>query len=133
MVELLLLRLLLLELPRLELWVMAPILLWWPDGSLLWRWSRGMVELLLLLLLRLLLLELPRLELWAMAPILLLLLSMPLTPRWGVHHEVLWRGTARTTAANGSRQHPLPLFLIGLSNGLHHPLLVDGCTCQLVV
>jgi hypothetical protein len=86
-----------------------------------------------LLLLRLLLLELPRLELWAMAPILLLLLSMPLTPRWGVHHEVLWRGTARTTAANGSRQHPLPLFLIGLSNGLHHPLLVDGCTCQLIV
>jgi hypothetical protein len=27
----------------------------------------------------------------------------------------------------------LSLFLIGLSNGLHHPLLVDGCTCQLVV
>jgi hypothetical protein len=48
-------------------------LLWWPDGSLLRWWSRGMVELLLLLLLQLLLLELPWLELWAMAPILLLL------------------------------------------------------------
>jgi hypothetical protein len=24
-------------------------------------------------------------------------------------------------------------FLIGLSNDLHHPLLVDGCTCQLIV
>jgi hypothetical protein len=24
-------------------------------------------------------------------------------------------------------------FLIDLSNGLHHPLLVNGCTCQLVV
>jgi hypothetical protein len=29
--------------------------------------------------------------------------------------------------------HPLPLCLISLSNDLHHPLLVDGYTCQLVV
>jgi hypothetical protein len=27
----------------------------------------------------------------------------------------------------------LSLFLIDLSNSLHHPLLVNGCTCQLVV
>jgi hypothetical protein len=54
-------------------------------------------------------------------------------PRWGIHHAVLGRSTTRTTIANGSRHHPLPLFLIGLSNGLHHPLLVDGCTCQLIV
>jgi hypothetical protein len=47
-------------------------LLWQPYGSLLWRWSRSMVELLLLLL-RLLLLELPLLELWVIAPITLLL------------------------------------------------------------
>jgi hypothetical protein len=47
-------------------------LLWWLDGSLLQRWSRGTVELLLLLLLRRLLLELPRWELWATTPILLL-------------------------------------------------------------
>jgi hypothetical protein len=85
-----------------------------------------MVELLLLL-------EMPRLELWVMAPILLLLWSTQLTPRLGIHHVVLWRSTARTTAASRSRHHPLPLFLIGLSNGLHHPLLVDGCTCQLIV
>jgi hypothetical protein len=86
-----------------------------------------MVELLLLLL------ELPQMELWAMAPILLLLWSTQLTPRWGIHHAVLWRSTARTTAASGFEHHPLSLFLIGLSNGLHHPLLVDGCTCQLIV
>jgi hypothetical protein len=42
-------------------------------------------------------------------------------------------GTARTTAASRSRHHPFPLFLIDLNNGLHHPLLVDGCTCQLIV
>jgi hypothetical protein len=42
-------------------------LLWWRNGSLLRRWSRGTVELLLLLL------ELSQLELWVMAPILLLL------------------------------------------------------------
>jgi hypothetical protein len=54
-------------------------------------------------------------------------------PRWGVHHMVLGRSTARTTTASGSRHHPLSLFVIGLSNGLHHPLLVDGCTRQLIV
>jgi hypothetical protein len=61
--------------------------MWWSDGSLLHRWSRGTIELLLLLLL--LLLELPRLELWAMAPILLLMWSMQLTLGWGIHHVVL--------------------------------------------
>jgi hypothetical protein len=40
---------------------------------------------------------------------------------------------ARTTTARGSRHHPLPLFLIDLSNDLHHPLLVNGYTCQLIV
>jgi hypothetical protein len=114
--------------------VMVGSLLWWPDYNLLWRWGRSMVELLLLLLLlRLLLLELSRLELWAIAPILLLLWSTHLTPRWGIHYAVLGRSTTRTITASGSRHHPLSLFLIALSNGLHHPLLVDGCTCQLVV
>jgi hypothetical protein len=47
-------------------------LMWRLNGSLLWRWSRSTVELLLLLL-RLLLLELPQVELWAIAPIMLLL------------------------------------------------------------
>jgi hypothetical protein len=119
-----------------EAWKVAgEKLLWWPNGSLLRRWSRGTVELLLLLLLLLLLflLELPQLELWVMAPILLLIWSTQLTPRWGIHHAVLWRSTARTTAASGSMHHPLPLFLIGISNGLHHPLLVDACTRQLLV
>jgi hypothetical protein len=52
------------HLPAVEAWKVAGgKLLWWPDGSLLRRWSRGTVELLLLLLRRLLLLELPRLEL----------------------------------------------------------------------
>jgi hypothetical protein len=61
--------------PTIEAWKVAgEKLLWWFDGILLWRWSRGTVE--LLLLLWLLLLELPRLELWAIAPILLLLWSM---------------------------------------------------------
>jgi hypothetical protein len=92
-----------------------------------------MVELLLLLLLWLLLLELPQLELCMITPILLLLWSTRLTPRWGIHHAVLERSTARTTTASGSRHHPFYVFLIGLSNGLHHPLLVDGCTCQLIV
>jgi hypothetical protein len=93
-----------------------------------------MVELLLLLLLRLLLLlELSWLKLWAMDLILLLLWLMQLTPRWGIHHAVLWRSTARTTTARRSRHQPLPLFLISLSNGFHHPLLVNGCTCQLIV
>jgi hypothetical protein len=120
------------HLPAVEAWkVRGGELLWWPDGSLLRHWSRGMVELLLLLLLWLLLLKLPQLELWVMAPILLLLWSMQLTPGWGIHHAVLGRSTARTTAASRSRHHPL--FLIGLSNGLHHHLLVDGYTCQLIV
>jgi hypothetical protein len=54
-------------------------------------------------------------------------------PGWGIHHTILWSNTARTPTASRSRHHPLPLFLINLSNGLHHPLLVNGCTCQLVV
>jgi hypothetical protein len=119
------------HLPAVEAWKVAGRkLLWWPDGSLLQRWSRGTVELLLRWLL---LLKLPWLELWAMALILLLLWSTQLTPRWDIHHAVLWRSTARTTAASGFRHHPLPLFLIGLGNNLHHPLLVDGCTRQLIV
>jgi hypothetical protein len=81
----------------------------------------------------LLLLELPRLELWAIALILLLLWSTQLTPRWGIYHAVLGRSTARTTTTSVSRHHLLSLFLIGLSNGLHHALLIDGCTCQLIV
>jgi hypothetical protein len=117
-----------LHLPTVEAWkVVGGKLLWWPDGSLLWRRCRGTVELLLLLL------ELPWLELWVIDPILLLLWLTQLTPGWGIHHAVLWRSTARTTAASGPRHHPLPLFLIGLGNGLHHPLLVNGCTCQLIV
>jgi hypothetical protein len=116
------------RLPVAEAWKVAGgKLLWWPEGSLLQRWGRGMVELLLLLL------ELLWLELWAMTPILLLLLSMQLTSRWGMHHVVLWRSIARTTATSGCRHHPFPLLLIGLSNGLHHPLLVNGYTCQLIV
>jgi hypothetical protein len=60
------------HLPAVEAWeVASEELLWWPDGSLLWRWSRGTIE--LLLLLRLVPLELSWLELWAMGPILLLL------------------------------------------------------------
>jgi hypothetical protein len=90
-------------------------------------------RLLLLLLLWLLLLELPRLELWAIAPILLLLRSTLLNPKWGINHAVLGRSTARTTTASGSRHHPFSLFLIDLSHGLHHPLLIDGCTLQLIV
>jgi hypothetical protein len=58
---------------------------------------------------------------------------MQLTPEGGIHHMILWRKTARTTTASGSRHHPLPLFLIGLNKGLHHPLLVNGYTCQLIV
>jgi hypothetical protein len=111
-----------------EAWKVADRkLLWWPDGSLLRWWSRGMTELLLLLL-RLLLLEVPRLEFWAIAPILLLSWSTQLTPKRGIHHVVLGRSIARTTSASGSRHHPLSLFLISLSNNLRHPLLVDGCT-----
>jgi hypothetical protein len=41
--------------PAIEAWKVAGRkLLWWPECSLLWRWSRGMVELLLLLWLLLL-------------------------------------------------------------------------------
>jgi hypothetical protein len=89
-----------------------------------------MVELLLLLLR--LLLELPRLELWVTAPILLLLWSTQLSPRWGIHHTVLGRSTARTTIVSRSR-HVLSLILINLSNGLHHSLLINGRTRQLIV
>jgi hypothetical protein len=123
------------HLPAVEAWKVAGRkLLWWPNGSLLWWWGRGVVELLLLLLLwLLLLLELSRLELWATAPILLLLWSMQLTPRWGIHHAVLQRSTARTTTTSGSRHCPLSSFLINLSNGLYHPLLVNGCTCHLII
>jgi hypothetical protein len=28
---------------------------------------------------------------------------------------------------------PLPLILLGLSNGLHCPLLIDGSICQVIV
>jgi hypothetical protein len=118
------------HLTAVEAWKVAGgKLLWWPDGNLLRWWGRGMVELLLRLLL---LLELSQLKLWAMAPVLLLW-STQLTPRWGICHTVLQRSTARTTTACRSRHQLLPLFLIGLSNGLHHPLLVNGSTCQLVV
>jgi hypothetical protein len=41
-------------------------LLWWHDGSLLQRWGRSTVELLLLCLLKL-----SQLELWMIAPVLL--------------------------------------------------------------
>jgi hypothetical protein len=92
-----------------------------------------MVELLLWLLLLLLLLELPLLVLWVIASILLLLRSMQLTPRWGIHHAVLRRSTARTTTGRGSRNHSLPLLLIDLSNGFHQPFLINGCTCQFIV
>jgi hypothetical protein len=68
-----------------------------------------------------------------MALILLLLWSMQLTLRWGIHHAILGSSTTRTTTVSESRHHPVPLFLIGLGNGLHHPLLVDGYTHQLVV
>jgi hypothetical protein len=54
-------------------------------------------------------------------------------PRWGIHHAVHRRSTARTTTARRCRHHPLPLLLIGLSNGLHQPLWVNGCTRQLIV
>jgi hypothetical protein len=107
-------------------------LLWWPGGSLLWQWSRSTVELLLLLF-GLLLLELPQLELWAIAPILQLLWLMQLTPTWGIHHAVLERSTTRTTTASGSRHHLFPPLLINLGNGVHHFLLINGRTCQLIV
>jgi hypothetical protein len=101
-------------------------MLWRSDGSLLWWWSRGTVELLLLLWLLLL-------ELSAIAQILLLLWSTQLTP-----------GGVYTMRYLGGAQLELPLpvdlgiilflfFLISLNNGLHHPLLVNGYTHQLVV
>jgi hypothetical protein len=62
------------HLPTVEAWKVASRkLLWWPDGSLLRRWGKGTVELLMLLLLWLLLLELSWLELWVITLILLLL------------------------------------------------------------
>jgi hypothetical protein len=87
-----------------------------------------MTELLLLLLLELLLLVL-----WAVAPILLLLRLMQLIPRWGIHHAVLRRGTARTTAGRGSRHRPLSLLLLSIRNGLHCPLSINGDTHQFIV
>jgi hypothetical protein len=76
----------------------------------------------------LLLLKLPWLELSAIAKILLLLWSTQLTPKWGIHHAVLERSTARTTSASVSRYHLLTLLLINLSNCLHHSLLINGRT-----
>jgi hypothetical protein len=90
-----------------------------------------MVELLLLLLW--LLLELPRLVLWATTPNLLLLRLTQLTPWWAIHHAVLGRSTAKTTTASRSRYHHLPLLFINLSHDLHHSLLINGRTCQLIV
>jgi hypothetical protein len=103
-------------------------LLWWLDYRLLWLWGRSTVELLLLLMLLfwLLLLELLLLVLWAIAPILLLLWLAQLTPRWCIHYAVLRKSTARTTTDRVFSHHPLPLLLIGLSNGLHQPLLING-------
>jgi hypothetical protein len=52
---------------------------------------------------------------------------------WGIHHAVLGRSSARTTTASGSRHHLLALFIIGPSNGLHQPFLINGGTCQFIV
>jgi hypothetical protein len=87
-----------------------------------------MVELLLLFML-----ELPQLELWAIAPVQLLLRSVQRTPRWGIHYAVHGRSTARTITASRSRHHLLSLFLIGLSNGLHQPFLINDDTHQFIV
>jgi hypothetical protein len=84
------------------------------------------------LLLRLLLLELPLLELWAIAPILLLLWSTQVTPRWGIHHGYL-EGPPLELSLLANLGIILPLFSISLSKGLNHPLLVNGCTRQLIV
>jgi hypothetical protein len=92
-------------------------LLWWPRCYLLQPWGKHTFVLLLLLL---------QLE-------LLLLGLAQLTPEWGIHHTIHWRNTTRPIPARGFRHHSLPPFLISLSNVLHHPLLVDGCTSQLVV
>jgi hypothetical protein len=88
--------------------------LWWPDGSLLQQWGSSTIE-----LLQLCLLELLWMELWTIALLLLRLQLTQLTPKWGIHHAVLGRSTARTTIASGSRHHLLSLFLIVLNNGLH--------------
>jgi hypothetical protein len=104
-------------------------LLWWPNGSLLWQWSRGTVE---LLLLQLWLLELPWLELWAIAPIMLLLWSTQLTPG-GVYTMWYLRGAPLELSLPADPGIILFLFFSLASLGHHHPLLVDGCTCQLVV
>jgi hypothetical protein len=105
-----------------------------PDRNLLQWWGRSTVELLLLpLLLWLWSLKLSWLELRAIAPILLLLWSTQLALMRGIHHAILWRSTTRITTSRRSWHYLLPLFLIGLGNGLHHHFLVSGCTCQLVV
>jgi hypothetical protein len=57
---------------------------------------------------------------------------MQLTPRWGIHHAVLGRSTTRTTTTSRSRHHLFPLLVINLSNGLHHSLLINGHTRQLI-
>jgi hypothetical protein len=120
------------HLPTVEAWKVASgKLLCWPDGCLLQRWSRSMTELLLLVLLLWLELSLP--VLWVVALILLLLRMAQLTPRWGIHHAVLRKSTARTTTGRGSRNHPFSLILLGLSNGLHCPLLINGGTHQFIV
>jgi hypothetical protein len=58
---------------------------------------------------------------------------MQLTPRQGIHHAILGRSTARTTTASGSRHHLFPFLLVNLDNVLHHFLLINGRTCQLIV
>jgi hypothetical protein len=108
-------------------------LLWWPGCSLLRRWSRSTVELLLLLWLLLLQLELPLFVLWAVVLILLLLGSTQLSRRWGIQHAVLGRSTARPTSAGGSWHCPLSLLFLSLSNGLHCPLVINGGTRQVIV
>jgi hypothetical protein len=112
--------------PAVEAWKVAgEELLWRPGGSLLWQWGRSTIELLLQ--------KLPWMELWVIAPILLLLWPMQLSPRWGIHHVALGRSTARTTTASRFWYHLLPLLLINLSNCLHHSLLINACTHQLIV
>jgi hypothetical protein len=121
------------HLPTVEAWnVAGGKLFWWPNGSLLWRCSRSRVELLLLLMM-MMQLKLLLLGLWVIALILLLLWSVKLTPRWGIHHARLRRSTARITTDRGPKCLPLPLLLIGLINGLHHPVLINDGTRQVIV
>jgi hypothetical protein len=87
-------------------------LLWWLDCMLLRRWSGSTVELLL--------------------PWLLLRL-MQLSRGWSIHHAILGRSTTRTTTTRGSRHVPLSLLLLGLSNDLHCPFLINGGTHQIIV